>query len=65
MYWYTAMYWYILRHPIMYWCTVGHPISAGISYTIPKFELGLCVPSQGMYWYILAQNSDPRLALKL
>jgi hypothetical protein len=34
-----------------------HPIGTSISYTIPNSELGYHVPSQGMYWYILSQNS--------
>ena len=50
---------YILSHPIIYWRTMGHPIGAGISCTILNFELGYYVPSQGMYYYILGQNSGP------
>lgn len=34
-----------------------HPkLGAGILYTIPNFELGYCVSSQGMYWYILEEG---------
>jgi hypothetical protein len=59
-----GMYWYILRHPIMYWYTMGHPISASISCTIPKSELGYYIPPQSIYWYILGQNSGPRPKLE-
>ena len=41
------------------WGTMYYPIDAGILCTIPNSELGYCVPSQGMYWYILGQNLGP------
>jgi len=33
-------------------------------YTIPNPELGYCVPSQGMYWYILGQNLGPQSKIR-
>ena len=38
------------------WGTMYYLISASMSCTIQS-SLGYCVPSQGMYWYILGQNS--------
>lgn len=41
--------WYIIYHP---------KLQAGVLCTIPNSELGYFVPSQGMYWDILAKIWD-------